>query len=70
MEKIIGMMKTYKILTTPMNLTEILLSSEIVFIVAMLIHFRSNIKYKCLKFIIVTFISSMYLTNITQYFLL
>lgn len=42
-EIIIGMMKTYKILTTPMNLTETLLSSDIVFIVAMLIHFRSNI---------------------------
>lgn len=42
-ERVIGMLKTYKILTQPMNQTEILLSSDIVFIVSQLVNFRSNI---------------------------
>ena len=42
-ERIIGMLKTYKTLTQPMNQTETILSSDITFIVAMLVNFRSNI---------------------------
>lgn len=42
-ERVIGLLKTYKILTQPMNRTETLLSSDIVFICAMLVNFRSNI---------------------------
>lgn len=45
-ERIIGMMKTYKILTEPMNQTEILLSCDIVLVIAMLVNFRSNIVNK------------------------
>lgn len=42
----IGMLKTYKILTNPMNQSEALLSSDITFVVAMLVNFRSNIMNK------------------------
>lgn len=45
-ERIIGMMKTYKILTEPMNQTEILLSCDTVLVIAMLVNFRSNIVNK------------------------
>ncbi|XP_049871642.1 uncharacterized protein LOC126370683 isoform X1 [Pectinophora gossypiella] len=43
-ERVIGMLKTYKILTEAMNETEKLLSSDIAFVVAMLVNFRSNNK--------------------------
>lgn len=42
-ERVIGQMKTYKILTQPMNRTETLLSSDIMLICAMFVNFRSNI---------------------------
>lgn len=42
-ERVIGQLKTYKILTQPMNRTETLLSSDVMFICAMLVNFRSNI---------------------------
>lgn len=42
-ERVIGMLKTYKILTEPINQTETILSSDIVFICAMLVNFRSSI---------------------------
>lgn len=42
-ERIIGLAKTYKILTTPMNTTETKLASEITFICFMLCNFRSCI---------------------------
>lgn len=45
-ERVIGMLKTYKILKEPMNQTETLLSSDIIFICAMLVNFRSNIVNK------------------------
>ena len=42
-ERIIGLAKTYKILTEPMNSTETLLSSDIVFVCFMLCNFRNGI---------------------------
>lgn len=45
-ERIIGLLKTYKILSQPLNQTETMLSSDIVFICAMLVNFRSSIVNK------------------------
>lgn len=42
-ERIIGLAKTYKILTEPMSCTETKLSSEITFICFMLCNFRTRI---------------------------
>ncbi|XP_069356230.1 uncharacterized protein [Maniola hyperantus] len=42
-ERIIGMLKTYKILTQAMTQTETALASDITFIVAMLVNFRSDV---------------------------
>ena len=42
-ERIIGLAKTYKILTQPLNHTEIMLSSDIAFICFMLVNFRKCI---------------------------
>ena len=42
-ERIIGLGKTYKILCNPLNQTEITLSSDIIFVVYMLVNFRNCI---------------------------
>ena len=42
-ERIIGLAKTYKILTIPMTATEAKLSSEIIFVCFMLCNFRNGI---------------------------
>jgi len=42
-ERVIGLAKTYKILTEPMNSTETMYASELIFICFMLCNFRSNI---------------------------
>lgn len=42
-ERIIGLLKTFKILTQPLNQTEIVLSSDIIYVCAMLVNFRRNI---------------------------
>ena len=42
-ERIIGLGKTYKILTEPMNSTETLYATDIIFVCFMLCNFRSRI---------------------------
>ena len=45
-ERIIGLAKTYKILTSPLNCTETLLASDILFICFMLVNFRPCIIHR------------------------
>lgn len=42
-ERVIGLGKTYKILTVPLNASETMLSSDIIFICFMLCNFRCSI---------------------------
>jgi len=45
-ERFIGLAKTYKILSSPLNTSETMLASEIIFICFMLCNFRSGIVHK------------------------
>jgi hypothetical protein len=45
-ERIIGLAKTYKILTHPLNSTETLLASDILFICFVLVNFRPCIVHR------------------------